>query len=170
MVQGRVGRRVTSFQEPGGQVGRWRERQKEGQAGRRTEIWGRVAEMERDARDRMRDSPQLPVPAGDLHRPDAFLSASAAGTSTLLSREASRWLVRVADRGTELPALCATGALCQGWLGGILPCHGGWLFLAGRGCLRDPLGFPPRTVHLHQLPRVGVPGQTLPQLKGGIPK
>ena len=139
-------------------MGRWRERRKEGQAGRRTEIWGRVAEMERDARDRMRDSPQLPAPAGDLHRPNAFLSASAAGASTLLSREASRWLVR------------AAGALCLGWLGGILPCRGGWLFLAGRGCLRDPLGFPPRTVHLRQLPRVGVPGQTLPQLKGGIPK
>ena len=28
----------------------------------------------------------------------------------------------------------------------------------------------PSSVHLHQLPQAGVPGQTLPQLKGGIKK
>ena len=153
MVQGRVGRRVTSFWEPGRQVGRWREKGKEGQAGRRTENWGSAAEMERDAHDRMRDSPQLPAPVGDLHHPDAFLSASAADASMLLSHEASRWLVRAADRGAELPAPRATAALCREWLGGMLPCRGGWLFLAGRGCLWDPLGFPTRTVHLRQLLR-----------------
>ena len=40
-------------------------------------------------------------------------------------------------------------------------------------CWRQlPVGPPwiPSSVHLHQLPQAGVPGQTLPQLKGGIKK
>ena len=138
--------------------------------GGQPEIRGRAAEMDRDAHETMRDSPQLLAPAGDLHRPDAFLSASAAGARTLLSHEASQRLARGADGGTELPAPCAGGLLCRGRLREILPCHRDWAFLAGGTCLRDPLGFPPQPVPLPQFPQAGVPGRTLSQLKGGITK
>ena len=46
----------------------WGARQVGGQA----EIQGRAAEMDRDAHETMRDSPQLLAPAGDLHRPNDF--------------------------------------------------------------------------------------------------
>ena len=50
------------------------------------------------------------------------------------------WLTHIVNRGTELPAPCAGGLLCWGWLGGILPCHRDCLFLAGGSCLcRTPL-------------------------------
>ena len=141
-----------------------------GQAGRQAEIWGRAAEIDGYAHERTPDSPQLPAPAGDLHRPNAFLSASAAGASMLLHHEASQKVTRAADGGSELPAPCAGGLLCRGWLRGILPRRRDWAFLAGGSCLQDPLGFPPQTVALPQLPQAGVPGQTLPQLQGGIKK
>ena len=40
--------------------------------GGQPEIRGRAAEMDRDAHETMRDSPQLLAPAGDLHRPNDF--------------------------------------------------------------------------------------------------
>ena len=43
--------------------------------GRQADIWRRVAEMGQDAEERMCGSLQLLVPAGDLHHPDASLSA-----------------------------------------------------------------------------------------------
>ena len=46
----------------------WGARRVGGQA----EIRGRAAEMDRDAHETMRDSPQLLAPAGDLHRPNDF--------------------------------------------------------------------------------------------------
>jgi len=45
------------------------------------------------------------------------------GASMLLSHEASQMHGSSHDGGTELPELCAGGALCQGWLGAILPRH-----------------------------------------------
>ena len=46
-------------------------------------MWRRVAEMGQDAEERTCDSPQLLVPAGDLHHPDASLSASAPSSSAV---------------------------------------------------------------------------------------
>lgn len=67
----------------------WGATQVGGQAGKETEeggqadIWRRAAEMGHDAEERMHDSPQLLVQAGDLHQPNSSLFASAPSSSTV---------------------------------------------------------------------------------------
>jgi len=136
-IQGSVGRRAKtsgSQRAPNGDGGRQR-------SGEAPQGW---AETD--------DSPQLLPLAGDLHCPKASLSASAtfllrsAGCLTLAHPGAgggcldaslprsfpdTRRLTRAAHRGTALPELCAGSALCQGWLGAILPRHTDQPVLAG---------------------------------------
>ena len=151
----------------------------DGQGGRQ-----RCGEARQDACKGRCDSPQLLAPAGDLHRPEASLSASApsssavpaarpsptqqqaAGASMLLSHEASRTHgsshVQPTDGRTatpQLPELRAGGALCSVWAS----C---WLQGAGIPCWRQlPVCGSPFLSVLSQLPQAGMPRQPPPQLE-----
>ena len=65
-------------------------------------MWRRVAEMGQDAEERTCDSPQLLVPAGDLHHPDASLSASAPSSSAVPPARPSPTQQHAADASTLL--------------------------------------------------------------------
>ena len=93
----------------------------------------------------------LPLPPSSSAVPAAQLSPTqeqAAGASTLLSHEASQTHGSSHTQPMEAPSSpepCAAGVVRQGWLGAILPRHGGQPVLAGTPhCLQNPLQFAPQ--------------------------
>ena len=82
------------------QVGGQAERETE--EGRQADIWRRVAEMGQDAEERTCNSLQLLVLAGDLHHPDASLSASAPSSSAVPPARPSPTQQHTAEASTLL--------------------------------------------------------------------